>query len=98
MDDLTAFQRDILFVVAGNDSPHGLAIKEELDDYYNEEINHGRLYPNLDDLVDMGLLEKGERDRRTNEYEVTDRGEREIVARRRFEDELVEEVLEEVEA
>lgn len=98
MDDLTAFQRDILFVVAGNDLPHGLAIKEELDDYYNEEINHGRLYPNLDSLVSMGLLEKGERDRRTNEYELSDRGARELVARRKFEDELVEQVLEETEA
>jgi PadR family transcriptional regulator PadR len=94
MDDLTAFQRDIIYVVAGNDNPHGLAIKEALDDYYNEDINHGRLYPNLDDLVDLGLIEKGERDRRTNEYELTDRGVRELTARREFEDELVEEVLE----
>lgn len=94
MDDLTAFQRDIMYVVAGNDNPHGLAIKEALDDYYNEDINHGRLYPNLDDLVDLGLIEKGERDRRTNEYELTDRGVRELTARREFEDELVEEVLE----
>ena len=98
MDDLTAFQRDVLFVVAGNDSPHGLAIKEALDGYYNEEINHGRLYPNLDDLVDMGLIEKGERDRRTNEYELTDRGVRELVARRRFEDNLVEDLMEKAEA
>jgi PadR family transcriptional regulator PadR len=96
MDDLTGFQRDILFVIAGNDNPHGLAIKGELDNYYNEDINHGRLYPNLDDLVDMGLIEKGERDRRTNEYQLTDRGVREIVARREFEDELVAEIIEDL--
>jgi len=98
MYDLTAFQRDILYVVAGQDSPHGLAVKEELDEYYGEDINHGRLYPNLSTLVDKGLLEKGEKDRRTNEYQLTDRGQREIVARRQFEDELTEEVFEEVEA
>lgn len=93
MNDLTAFQRDILLVIAGEDSPHGLAIKETLDDYYNEDINHGRLYPNLDELVELGLIEKGERDRRTNEYELTDRGERELVARREFEDELAGDVV-----
>jgi len=94
MNDLTAFQRDILLVIAGNDEPHGLAIKEALDDYYSEDINHGRLYPNLDTLVEKGLVEKGEKDRRTNEYELTDRGERELVARRKFEDELVGELEE----
>lgn len=98
MYDLTAFQRDILYVVAGQDSPHGLAVKEELDEYYGEDINHGRLYPNLSTLVDKGLLEKGEKDRRTNEYQLTDRGQRELVARREFEDGLAEKVFEEVEA
>ncbi|MFO7907959.1 MAG: helix-turn-helix transcriptional regulator [Pirellulaceae bacterium] len=47
---------------------HGLAIKEELEDYYEKEIHHGRLYPNLDTLVEKGLVEKGQRDRRTNYY------------------------------
>jgi len=85
MYDLTGFQRDILYVTAGLEEPHGLAIKDELDDYYEQEINHGRLYPNLDDLVDKGLLEKGELDRRTNVYTVTQRGQREIEARREWE-------------
>ncbi len=66
MYDLTGFQRDLLFVIAGEDEPHGLAIKEELEEYYEKEIHHGRLYPNLDTLVDKGLVEKGRRDRRTN--------------------------------
>ena len=55
MYDLTSFQRDLLYVIAGLDSPHGLAVKDELDDYYEKEIHHGRLYPNLDTLVDKGL-------------------------------------------
>ncbi len=43
MHDLTGFQRDILYVTVGLEEPHGLAIKDELDDYYEQEINHGRL-------------------------------------------------------
>ncbi len=45
MYDLTGFQRDLLYTIAGQDDPHGLAIKEELEDYYEKEIHHGRLYP-----------------------------------------------------
>ncbi|MFB6136688.1 MAG: PadR family transcriptional regulator [Halobacteriaceae archaeon] len=91
MFDLTGFQRDLLYVIAGLDDPHGLAIKEELEDYYESEIHHGRLYPNLDTLVEKGLVEKGEQDRRTNYYALTQRGRRELVARREWEDEYLEE-------
>ena len=49
MYDLTGFQRDLLYTIAGKEEPHGLAIKEELEEYYEKEIHHGRLYPNLDD-------------------------------------------------
>jgi len=69
----------------GGSEPHGLAIKEELEDYYEKEIHHGRLYPNLDTLVDKGLVEKGQRDRRTNYYSLTRRGNREIKARQDWE-------------
>ncbi len=86
MYDLTGFQRDCLYVIAGQDEPHGLAIKDELEEYYESEIHHGRLYPNLDTLVEKGLVEKGERDRRTNMYTVTRRGQREIDARREWEE------------
>jgi PadR family transcriptional regulator PadR len=89
MYDLTGFQRDLLYVAAGQDEPHGLAIKDELEDYYETEIHHGRLYPNLDTLVEKGLIEKGQIDRRTNSYEVTQRGRREIEARREWEDQYV---------
>lgn len=39
---------------------------------YGEEINHSRLYQNLNALVDAGLIEKGRKDDRTNEYATTD--------------------------
>ena len=92
MDDLTAFQRDVLYVIGGLDDeepPYRLAIKEELDRHYSGEINHGRLYPNLNDLAEMGLIEKGSVDGRTNSYGLTERGHREIEARREWEDECV---------
>lgn len=80
MDSLTHFQRDILTVATGLDEPHGLAIKAELEAAYGTDVNHGRLYPNLDSLVNQGLLEKGTIDRRTNSYTITDKG-REWLAR-----------------
>lgn len=98
MYDLTGFQRDVLYVVAGLDEPKGLAIKDELDEYYESEINHGRLYPNLDDLVEKGLLEKGRIDDRTNSYTLTQRGRREIRARREWEDGYVGDLLDELAA
>ncbi|WP_458187797.1 PadR family transcriptional regulator [Haladaptatus sp. NG-WS-4] len=71
--DLTAFQQNVLIVLA-EESRYGLAIKRELEDYYDEEVNHGRLYPNLDTLIERRLVEKSELDKRTNEYAITDEG------------------------
>jgi len=71
--ELTAFQQNILTILA-EEPRYGLAIKRELESYYDSEVNHGRLYPNLDDLVEMGLVEKSELDKRTNEYALTDQG------------------------
>ena len=90
MHDLTGFQRDILYVLGGLESPKGLAIKDELDRYYSSDINHGRLYPNLDALVEKGLVEKGRIDDRTNSYALTGRGRRELEARREWEDDYVD--------
>ena len=94
MHDLTGFQRDLLYAIAGLDDPHGLALKEELESYYQKEVHHGRLYPNLDALVEKGLVEKGEVDRRTNFYRLTSRGRREIEARREWENEFLKEANE----
>lgn len=94
MHDLTGFQRDLLYVIIGLDEPHGLAIKEELESYYEKEIHHGRLYPNLDTLVDKGLVEKDQRDRRTNYCTVMTRGQRELEARRKWEIQYTAEEIE----
>ncbi|WP_425490727.1 helix-turn-helix transcriptional regulator [Haloprofundus salilacus] len=57
-----------------DEARYGLGIKRELEDYYSEDVNHGRLYPNLNDLVAMGLVEKTELDKRTNLYTATELG------------------------
>lgn len=89
MNELTGFQRDLLYVVDGLGNPHGLAIKDELDDYYDTEVHHGRLYPNLNTLVEKGLVEKGEKDKRTNVYVITDKGRRKLDARREWENQYL---------
>jgi len=60
---------------------YGLAIKRQLEEYYGTEVNHGRLYPNLDSLVDMDLVEKSELDKRTNQYELTEDGHEAVLNR-----------------
>jgi DNA-binding PadR family transcriptional regulator len=81
MFELTGFQRDLLYCIAAVEEPYGLGIKEELEEHSSTEINHGRLYPNLQTLVDEGYLEKRKLDDRTNTYELTDTG-RELLAER----------------
>jgi PadR family transcriptional regulator PadR len=72
--DLTGFQRDLLKVLYVEEEPIGLEVKKALDELYREDINHGRLYPNLDELNNKGLLDKRKVDERTNSYTITKRG------------------------
>ncbi|SIS01879.1 PadR family transcriptional regulator [Natronorubrum thiooxidans] len=90
MHDLTGFQRDLLYVIAGADQPSGQTVKDEVEKYYSSEINHGRLYPNLDTLVNKELVEKGQLDRRTNYYAITDAGRNRIDERREWEQQYVD--------
>lgn len=82
--ELTAFQQNILTILA-EEARYGLAIKRELEEYYGSEVNHGRLYPNLDDLVEMGLVEKSELDKRTNQYALTEEGEQTLLSQFQWE-------------
>lgn len=84
--DLTAFQQNLLVAIAGLEGDagetYGLAIKRRTEALYGHEINHGRLYPNLDELVEKGLVRKGEIDDRTNSYAITELGETVLDERR----------------
>lgn len=72
--ELTGFQRDMVFEIYQLDRPKGLEVKQALEHTLGEKVNHGRLYPNLDELVSHGLVEKGEIDQRSNYYEITPTG------------------------
>lgn len=87
--ELTSFQRDLLYVISGAEKPSGQEIKTELQSSMGE-ITHGRLYPNLDTLVETGYVEKGESDRRTNFYELTEKGTKGLRARREWENRYVD--------
>ncbi|KTG07776.1 PadR family transcriptional regulator [Haloprofundus marisrubri] len=86
MHDLSGFQRDLLYVISGMEEPSGQQAKEQLEQYLDGDINHGRLYPNLDTLVTKEYVEKGPIDRRTNYYAITERGKDLIRERRTWEE------------
>jgi DNA-binding PadR family transcriptional regulator len=74
MFELNGFQRDLLYCIAGLGGSYGLGIKRAVEDYGDTEINHGRLYPSLDTLVEKGYVAKSSIDDRTNAYELTPEG------------------------
>ncbi|EJN57761.1 PadR family transcriptional regulator [Halogranum rubrum] len=74
MFELTGFQRDLLVVASALEKPSGQEIKERIEAAMGTTVKHGRLYPNLDTLVERSLLEKGQHDRRTNYYQITEKG------------------------
>lgn len=75
LNNQTGFRRDLLRFMNEGESYSGQEIKDKAEMVY-PEINHGRLYPNLDTLVENGLITRGQRDRRTNSYEITSKGQR----------------------
>ena len=74
--DLTGFERDLIVEIYQMEQPSGQGIRGRMEAEHGEVVTTGQLYPNLDDLVDYGLLDKGEQNRRTNYYEVTNDGRR----------------------
>lgn len=58
MIDLSSFQRDCLYVIAGSPDPDYDAIQEALEEYYQSEVIDARLNPNLEELVAEGYLER----------------------------------------
>lgn len=89
MFDLTGFQRDQLYVIAGLDGVRGVKVQEELEEYYLTDVQPGRLYPNLDVLVEKGLVEKEPINDRANSYSVTPQGRRMLAARNQWESRYV---------
>ena len=82
--ELTGFQRDILIILAGSTGKSGSDIKDTLEQYYDSEVNHGRLYPNLDSLIELGYVVKQSVDGRTNSYALTELGHSLIDSRKKW--------------
>ena len=85
---MSLFKFDLLAAIAtlseqNGGNVKGLDIKRCLEERYSYDVRHGRLYPNLDELVGLGMITKNKReiDRRSNNYALTDRGVRELRAR-----------------
>ena len=74
--DLNSSKRDLLVEIYQMDQPSGQDIRGRIEAEHGEDVTHTRLYSNLNDLVDYGLIDKGEQNRRTNYYEVTNDGRR----------------------
>jgi DNA-binding PadR family transcriptional regulator len=73
LDDLTGFKRDILVVLA--ERPRiGMEILHALEEWYDEPVHHGRLYPNISDLVEAGLVYKRPADNRADICFLTEAG------------------------
>ena len=87
--ELSGFQRDLLYVIAGCDKPSGQTIRRELEKYV-DDVGHGRVYTNLDILVDNSLIEKGSHDQRTNYYSITAAGSELLYERRKWENAVTE--------
>lgn len=75
VQELTGFRRDILYTLLGMEDPIGSEINDVLENRYQKTVYHGRLYDNLDSLIERGFVEKMEVDGRTNCYQITEEGE-----------------------
>jgi DNA-binding PadR family transcriptional regulator len=75
--DLSTYQHEALFAIGAGGAQKGLEVLEKLRDRYDDpNQSHGRIYPNLDTLVELGLVEKVEHDGRENRYSLTPIGKR----------------------
>lgn len=80
--ELIRFDIDILMaIVNAGGSPMGVDIREQIEKDSPKDINNGRLYPRLDTLAERGYLQKSEKDKRSNSYELTDRARDFLLAR-----------------
>jgi DNA-binding PadR family transcriptional regulator len=74
--EFSGFRRDILLLLALSEPTNGRGLLDDLSSLRDEDVNGGRLYPNLNALVDKGLVEKRENyhDDRSHQFRLADRG------------------------
>ncbi|RDZ39396.1 DNA-binding protein [Haloferax sp. Atlit-10N] len=74
--DLTGFQQQLVKAVIEfenqeGESPYGVQVKRSLSEWYGHEVSNAQIYPNIDDLVDMGVLDREPLDKRTKAVQST---------------------------
>ncbi|WP_435079501.1 PadR family transcriptional regulator [Halococcus sp. AFM35] len=73
--ELMGFQRALLVIERlSGDRPNGVAVRQCLEQYHDSDVNRGRLYQNLRELIDEGYVEKRPLDGRANMYRLTETG------------------------
>lgn len=90
MEGVGSVERDILYILVSGDQMAGTAIGDELKKYYGSDMSHGRIYPNLDRLVEKRLISRGQIDGRTNYYTLTDAGQAMIRDHREWKQQYIE--------
>ena len=85
MNNLTALQRDLLYLISGLDNPDTQALRASLEEYYVEDMRQDRLYPNMNTLVEKGLITKKQQGTYQDCYRITRRGRQEIKDHREWE-------------
>lgn len=75
LESLTAFQLDVLYILANisdETTATGVIILDELNSISPGSVSKGRLYQNLRSLVSAGHIDKMPVDGRTNAYQLTE--------------------------
>ncbi|WP_313695078.1 PadR family transcriptional regulator [Halorarum halobium] len=78
---LSALEWDVLWMLSKRGPLKGIAIRQELIDYYGEEVSHAEVYPSLDALADLELVREVATDGRPREYKLTEEGRRTLARR-----------------
>ena len=74
MLNLPHIERDALYIIAGLEEATGVRIHQHLNRYYEQDRSEPRVYNSLDNLVSKELVEKSQKNRRTNLYSITQSG------------------------
>ena len=74
MLNLPHIERDALYIIAGLEEATGDRIHQHLNRYYEQDRAESRVYNSLDNLASKELVEKSQKNRRTNLSSITRSG------------------------
>ncbi|MDB2260618.1 PadR family transcriptional regulator [Halorubrum ezzemoulense] len=77
--DLSATQRDLLWILSQTGPSESRSLYHTLADYYTDGIDHSRICGSLQELIERDFVTKQTHD--TTEYQLTEPGRRALSAR-----------------